>query len=385
MSLKSRIGQAAEETFSGIADGRESTGPLGRALQTTLGAVAPVYGAAAWTNRLLHEAGVMKRRRLPAVVLSVGNITMGGTGKTPFCIWLTRFLSESGRVPALLTRGYGRDDEERLVLVHDGKRLRATVAQAGDEPVLLARRLETVPVAACSDRYRAGQAMLKRFGIDTFVLDDGFQHVALDRQGDFVLLDATKPLDSLRLFPRGTLREPSGALERAHLLVLTRCDDRAETARAVRFLKSRCPGVPVVRTRMETTAMVRLRDGAAMDAGSLEGGDVFVASGVGNPDSVRRAVERAGGRVVREIRLPDHALPTKKEIAGWERARRKTGAGHILVTDKDAVKLREMGGLPNSFVSMRISLRFTSPRDEAVAKKVVMSRVRAGALRGYLK
>ncbi len=385
MSLKSRIGQVAEETFSSIADDSPGKGPLERALQTTFGVVAPVYGAAAWTSRLLHEAGVLKRDRLPAIVLSVGNLTLGGTGKTPFCIWLARFLQQKGRVPAVLTRGYGRDEEDRLVLVHDGKKLRATVRQAGDEPVFLARRLESVPVAACSNRNRAGRALLQRFEIDTFVLDDGFQHVSLDRQGDIVLLDATKPLNSLKVFPRGTLREPLGALERAHLLVLTRCDDRAQTGQAVRFLKSRYPGVPIVRTRMDTTGVLRLRDGKALGAAALHDNALFVASAVGNPASVRLAVGRAGGRVVREIRLPDHALPTKKDVANWERARRRAGAAYIVVTDKDAVKLREMDGLPGSFVSLRISLGFVNAKDEALAQKVVMSRIRAGALRGYLK
>lgn len=384
MSLRSRISRMAEDRFARIADGGGAEGVVDAALQGAMGVLAPAYGAGAWANRMLHDLGVRPRAKLPAVVLSVGNLTLGGTGKTPFCAWLVRHLRESGRVPAILSRGYGRDAEDRLVVVHDGRTVRATAEQAGDEPMLLARMLGDTPVIACADRARGGRAALKRFAADTLVLDDGFQHVALERQGDFVLVDATRPVDGLKLFPRGTLREPLGALERAHLAVLTRCDDRDQTARATKFLKSRFPGLPVVRTRMEPARLARVRDGQPLAVGDLKGHDVFLACGVGNPEAVRRTVESLGARVVRFETVGDHGTADMRTVSEWEHARRRAGARFLVVTEKDAVKLREVGGMPKSMVALGIDLRFVGGKDEETARKVVASRLRAGALRGYI-
>src|SRR5690606_16961013 len=192
----------------------------------------------------------------------------------------------------------GRADEESLVLVHGGKRLRAPTEQAGDEPVLIADALGNVPVIACSDRYRAGQLASRRFTVDSFVLDDGFQHVALERQAEVVLLDATRPLSGLRLFPRGTLREPLGALDRAHLIVLTRCDQHKRAAKMQKALRARLPRATVVRTQLKVASLVQISSAGELPDNWLDGKRVVLACGVGNPSSVRHTVESAGATVI---------------------------------------------------------------------------------------
>jgi tetraacyldisaccharide 4'-kinase len=138
-----------------IADDEIPESPLERLLQNGLAAVAPFYGAGAWTHRVLHDLGLRQRRSLPVPVFSVGNVTVGGTGKTPFTIWLTEWLREEGRRPAVLSRGYGRTDEDALTVVHDGRRPRATADEAGDEPLLIAgtRRAGTRSSALPSIRW----------------------------------------------------------------------------------------------------------------------------------------------------------------------------------------------------------------------------------------
>jgi tetraacyldisaccharide 4'-kinase len=374
-----------EKLHRRIADEAAAGNAFERALQHGLGAVAPVYGAAAWTNRLLHEVGVRKRRSLPAVVLSVGNLTVGGTGKTPFTAWLAEWLAGEGRRPAVLARGYGRQDEEALTVVHDGRHLRAPARQAGDEPVMLAMALEKVPVLACADRWRAGRFALRKFAVDALVLDDGLQHVALERQAEIILVDATRPLSRLRLFPRGTLREPLGVLARAHLIVLTRCDDEARTRRMADRLRKRYPSATVVRTRLAPSGLRRLATGEPVGLEALSGRKAVVACGVGRPEAVRRTVESLGARVVHLEALEDHAWPTVSQVHGWEVRRRRARADAVVVTAKDAVKIAELPEIPRSILVLDVQIDFVTPKDREAAERALRARLRTTPVRGYLR
>jgi tetraacyldisaccharide 4'-kinase len=373
-----------QNLFKRLADDREPASAFERALQAVLAATAPVYATLPWTNRLLHESGIRPRARLEAAVLSVGNVTLGGTGKTPFVLWLTRWLESEGRKPAILTRGYGREDEDALTVAHDGRKLRATTNEAGDEPVLLARSLARVPIIACSDRHRAGRLALKRFAVDTCVLDDGLQHVQLDRQGEIILIDATQRLDRLRLFPRGTLREPLGVLSRAHLIVLTRCDEDAGSRRLARAITRQHPTIPVVRTRLVPADLLDPTTGEITPAAALSGHRLLVACGVGNPDSVREAVEGLGAHVLGTRNMADHARYTAKHVTEWKKARLKRGAEFVLVTEKDWVKIEELDVDVDGIRVLRSEIQFLDEADERLAQRVLRSRLRARGTRGYL-
>ncbi|MDK2970750.1 MAG: tetraacyldisaccharide 4-kinase [Candidatus Sumerlaeota bacterium] len=368
-----------------IADDEIPESPLERLLQNGLAAVAPFYGAGAWTHRVLHDLGLRQRRMLPVPVFSVGNVTVGGTGKTPFTIWLTEWLREEGRRPAVLSRGYGRADEDALTIVHDGRRPRTTADEAGDEPLLIAESLGDVPVLACSDRYKAGRHALKRFAVDTLVLDDGLQHVMLGRQAEIILIDATRPPSRLRLFPRGTLREPLTVLGRAHLIVLTRCDQARGAKKLARKLAARHRSATVVSTRLVPRSLRNVRTGEKHTLEKIKGARVLVACGVANPDSVRKTVEKLGARVVRLRALPDHAEPSRREVERWETQRRKARADYIVVTEKDAVKLREHSNLPARILSLEVGMAFATPRDGAAAKKVLRARLHSRPVRGLLR
>lgn len=370
--------------FRRVADERPAAGTLDSFLQWTLSAAAPVYGAGAWANRLLHETGVRRRERLPAIVLSVGNVTLGGTGKTPFTIWLAQWLASEGKAPAILSRGYGRVGDG-VVIVHDGKRLRASTREGGDEPVMMAKRLRTVPVVVGAERAEAGRVALRRFAVEALVLDDGLQHVALERQAEIILLDATRPLNELRLFPRGTLREPLGVLSRAHLIVLTRCDQTRRADRLARGLTKQVPGAAIVRTRVVIRDFVRLATKEVIEPARLKGARVVLACGVGNPTAVRKSVEGVGATVVALRALDDHARPTRRQLLKWDAEREAAGARWLVVTEKDAVKLAETGALPDSLLVARAEIAFLEPADEERAAKVLRARLRAKGVRALLR
>lgn len=369
--------------FRRVADDRPAAGTLDNLLQWTLSAVSPVYGVGAWANRLLHESGVRRRERLPAVVFSVGNVTLGGTGKTPLTIWLAQWLAAEGKPPAILSRGYGRQGDG-VVIVHDGKRTRVGTREGGDEPVMMAKRLRTVPIVVGADRAEAGRVALRRFAVETLVLDDGLQHVALERQAEIILLDATRPLGELRLFPRGTLREPIGVLSRAHLIVLTRCDQSKRADRLARGLAKQLPSVAIVRTRLAIKDLIRPTTRETIEAAKLKGTRVMLVCGVGNPAAVRKSVEALGATVVAHRALDDHARPTRRQLLKWDAERDAAGAKWLVVTEKDAVKLAETGALPESLVYLRAEVAFVDD-DEERAAKVLRARLRAKGTRALLR
>lgn len=373
------------QLFDRIADATTPESLADRLAQGIAGAASPLYGAGAWVQRALFEVGAAERKRLSTVVLSVGNITLGGSGKSPFVEWLARWLAAEGRKPAILARGYGREDEEKLVLVHDGRRLRADARTGGDEPVMLGLALGDVPIAASADRWRAGKAVEKRFEVDTMVLDDGFQHHRLSREGDIVLLDASKPLEDLRVFPRGTLREPLLALRRAHLIVLTRCDQKAPTDRARKALRRIAPHVPTVCTRFAPAGYRFLASGREAPLEELRGKVAVLACGIAAPNAFRRTAKDAGLKVRRLVAMGDHAVPTERDLKRWDASRQRLKADLVVVTDKDAAKLRDLPALPEELAALRIKLEFLTEKDQKLAERAIRARLKHGRLRGLLR
>lgn len=374
-----------ESLFHRLADDQKAKGPIESALQNVLSLAAPLYGVGAAVNRLSHQVGLSHRHVLPAVVFSIGNITMGGTGKTPFCLWLEKWLREQGRRSVVLTRGYGREDEQRLVVVHNGKKLCSDVNQAGDEPVLLAKSMKDVPVVACADRWRAGRYALRKFEVDTVILDDGFQHHTLARQADIVLVDATRPLSALKLFPRGTLREQPSVLSRAHLIVVTRWNQASSPRKVLADIRRFAPGVPVVRSRVDLTSVSRIFDGSAVYLESLKGKRALLICGVGNPKSVKDSLKAAGVKVCRSITLGDHEAISPVLLEKADVVRRRLKADYLVITEKDAVKLQAQKALPESLIAVRARLNLVSKQDKKLADRVLKARLHARIVRGFLK
>ena len=189
-----------------------------------LSMVSKVYGGAVKLRRNFYKQAVFKSKRLPCSIISIGNITVGGTGKTPMTIYVAKVVKQLGYNVAVISRGYKGKAEKIGGIVSDGKALLMTPEIAGDEPYMIAKRLNDVPVIIGRNRFEAGRQAISKFDPDVIVLDDGFQHLKLQRDLDLVLLDYRKPFGNGHLLPRGVMREPASALLNANAVILTRSD-----------------------------------------------------------------------------------------------------------------------------------------------------------------
>jgi len=328
-------------------------------LAGVLFALSKFYGLGVRFRNARLDRGASAVRRLPVPVISVGNLTAGGTGKTPMVLNLAAELRRLGFRPAVVSRGYRGGAERGGGVVGDGERILLAANQAGDEPRLLAERLPGVPVVVGADRFSAGMTAISQFFPDLILLDDGFQHRRLARDLDLVLLDARRPLGNGHLLPRGPLREPPSALKRADALILTRSD------RGVFPLPkaSESEGIPVFRT-IHRPALRKIvpagdcvvgdfpegpfevsrgegsdrRGGAALG----DGRRAFVFSGLANNADVLRTVAALGGRPVGAMDFPDHHAFSAADREAIFQAARACGADILITTEKDAVRL--LGG-----------------------------------------
>jgi tetraacyldisaccharide 4'-kinase len=297
--------------------------------------LTPLYAAAVRVRCAAYRLGTLRSQRLPAPVVSVGNLTFGGTGKTPTVTALVRDLARRGRRPAVLTRGYGRRDKTPLVLI--GPDTGFAAERAGDEPLEMAERLPGVPIVVDADRARGGREAI-RHGADVLILDDGFQHLAVARDLDIVLLDAGDPWGGGHLPPIGRLREPVTAVRRASAVIVSKLEaDHDGVFEEIRERLHRlAPSLPVLGAGL---AASRLRTpGGPRPLATIEGRQVLAFAGLGRPQGFERLLERCGARVVSRRWFPDHHLYARAELATLVDQARRLNAT-LVTTAKDAVKL----------------------------------------------
>jgi tetraacyldisaccharide 4'-kinase len=313
----------------------------------------------------LYQARLLPVRRLDRPVISVGNLTVGGTGKTPLVIYLCRLLSELGWAPAILSRGYGGTAERSTVLVSDGQSVTSDWRVSGDEPRMLAELLPGVPVAVGADRLASSRLLERRLPAPhrIFVLDDGFQHRRLGRTVDLVVWDSTVPLDGLRLLPAGPLREPLRALRRADAILLTRCHQTGNRLpNLLDRLHSEAPGVPVYPFQTVLADYRDLADGAIRPLRELTGQKAVVLAALGNPRQFLHDLGRSGLRVLNEFIFPDHHPFRQEEVNLIVERSRRLGADFLLTTEKDAVRLAQLD--LQGFPCQVLRVRFESSREE---------------------
>lgn len=311
------------------------------------------YGAAVQLRRLLYALRIFRAKKLPLRVISVGNITLGGTGKTPTVVAVARLLSRNGAHPAVLSRGYGRADESLVTVVSDGRSLLADIEAGGDEPVLLGTKLPGVPVVSGRDRYRAGLFTLQVYGPDTVILDDGFQHVRLQRDLDIVLIDATNPFGSGRLFPAGILREPLSALKRAQTVVITR-GDAAGDLKELKETIRRKTRARIFTARHRPVDLMDIKTEELMGLSSLMGTPLLAFCGIARPPAFRSLLVSLGADLREMLPYPDHCRYAKSDLAAIFQRAIDVKAAMIVTTEKDAVKLRAFQ--PDGIWALRIEL-----------------------------
>ena len=298
-----------------------------------------IYGAAVVLRRLLYAAGILPSQRLAARTICFGNITAGGTGKTPAVLLAAQTLRRKGKSVAILTRGYGRPDPAKDVVVLDGDR-RPSWRLAGDEPCMLHYALQglDVPILICADRVKAAETAVARFRPDVLLLDDGFQHLRVKRDADIVLVNATDPWGGGRLLPSGDLREPRWALGRASLVLLTHADrvprQQLDALRAE--IAARHPRLPMAEAVHRPCFLFDLSLETRRPLTRLRRREVTLLCGIGDPDSFADQVRRVGATVAQQWRFPDHHPYTLEELRSIERTRMGRA---VVTTFKDFPRL----------------------------------------------
>lgn len=328
-----------------------------------------ILGAGARVRRALYRAGVLSRDRLPRPVLCVGNLSVGGTGKTPHVMHLARWLAGEGCRVAILSRGYRRQGRG-VTWVSDGAGTIATALEGGDEPVLMARSLPGVPVVVGESRAEAGREALARVPVDVFLLDDGFQHLSLARDFDLLLVDCENGLGNRLTLPLGRLREPPSHARFADGLVVTKCPDAEAGTRVARTVP-----FPVGRPR----AFSRLVPRGIVDAkgrpmeGIPAGSGVFAFSGLARNGQFRDTLESAEYRVEGFLPFPDHH---RYDLADMARIARESGGLPAITTEKDLVRIP--AETPFTVGALRVEVEYLSGWEE-LSRAILRSLERGGS------
>ncbi len=327
--------------------------------------ISRFYEAGVRMRRCAYERSFLKSDTLPGFVLSIGNLTTGGTGKTPAVSMISGWARDQGFRPAILSRGYGGQSGRgaRVLEVSDGTRTQADTMEAGDEPVLLAKQTQ-VPVVVSRKRYLAGLHAWKRLGCDFFLIDDGFQHLALKRDLDIVLIDAETDLGKARLLPCGNLREPVQHLRRADAFILTHGDGGECFEKNLLLLKERFAGKPVYRGRHVPVGLFVNGANHPLDPVSLRGKRVAAFAGIAFPNRFRQTLAKLGAEVVCFRPFPDHCPFAEGDLRTLSEESRRIGADYLVTTEKDWVRLDRCSFRPRHLAFMRIRL-VISPDEDA--------------------
>ncbi len=332
---------------------------MNRVASVALSPLSGLYGVAMKARRELYRRGLVPVREINVPVISVGNLTMGGTGKTPLVEWVAHRLAAANRRVCILTRGYGRAHPKQRVIVSNGVEILSGVEQAGDEAFLLAERLkDRAAVISDADRVSAALWAIESLGSEVFILDDGFQNLGLARNLDLVTIDATNPWGDRRLLPAGILRESPGELARADCILLTRADESDQIQKLEGEINDLTKGRPVFRSRMKILELRPVSAAAErFSAEEIESSTAAAFCGIGNPQSFFAQL-RGGGYKLGHVQIfRDHHVYTQTDLDRIVRAAIAAGAEVLLTTAKDEVKLRSLRfELPCYAVDIRIEI-----------------------------
>ena len=348
--------------IQGAMIGETAPGPV---LKLLLVLLSRFYGMLVRLRRILYDHGIFRTRRLPCGVISIGNLTVGGTGKTPMTIYLADLLKNSGYRPVVISRGYKGRAEKKGGVVSDRDKILLGADIAGDEPFLMAQRLEGIPVLVGADRFKAGMKAVNNFFPDVIVLDDAFQHCRLHRDMDIVLIDDKSFLGNRHLLPRGILREPASSMARADLFVLTRCD--GGKSRSYELLSEMASGKPVFKSSHEPYVCgiyngekAGTEVGIPLDASRnfdfLKKANVFVFSGIAKNEEFLNTVESLFGRVAGVLAFDDHHRYSEPDFRRISEEAKKCAADYIVTTEKDYVKIAHRMHSPVDIVVIGVRL-----------------------------
>jgi tetraacyldisaccharide 4'-kinase len=375
MRERLRAWTEATETFVLEVIFEQRRGTRAALLRLLLLGLSRVYGWAIRLRRLLYDLRIFRDATLGVQVITVGNLTVGGTGKTPVVEKFARELQNQGRTVAILSRGYRskppplrqrllnkllfREESTPPRVVSDGKNLLLDSESAGDEPYMLASNLKDVVVLVDKDRVKAGRYAIEKFGCDTLLLDDGYQYWRLaGRRRDIVLIDYQQPFGNEHLLPRGTLREPPSHLARAGTVFITKTggDTTALRARIARYN----PTAGIIECVHQPLYFENVFTGERHDLAFIRGLRVASVSGIAQPESFEQSLVKLGAELVYAKRFADHHRFTQQELINVINRSKKRQAAIILTTQKDAVRFPKLDRRDLPILFMRVEIRITS-------------------------
>jgi tetraacyldisaccharide 4'-kinase len=333
-------------------------------------APAKLYELGVRARAAFYENNLLETRSLNTPVISVGNLTVGGAGKTPCVAFLARFLRNEGYEVAVLSRGYKRESRGR-VEVSNGSEILCGPNEAGDEPFLLANLCPGARVVVDRDRYAAGKWLEERGRISAFILDDGFQHLRLARDLNLLLIDASEPLEQAKMIPFGRLREPITAMRRAGAVIVTRSDqpfDRHALENAIgRFARA---DTPVFYAHHKMTELIRLDGDGAVGPAHFARKRVAAVSGVARPDRFVVDLERLGMEIALRRDFDDHHRYTAEELSEIVERARESRAEAVITTEKDAANFPAGFAGPSAPPIFAARIEFACENEEALKRMV---------------
>lgn len=320
--------------------------------------IAEVYRGVTESRRQAYEVGKKRQQILPRPVISIGNLTVGGTGKTPLVMYLAKKLSSWCHV-AVLTRGYGRTDKRSYLVVPKPSMLDERAALFfGDEPVMMSKHLKNTSIHVGPNRYKNGLTALRNHPVDVFLMDDGFQHVNLYRNLDIVLLDGEEELKTLKPLPAGPLREPLEALRRADILFVNHCGLDGECKVDLEHIKNYCPNAPVVKGRYAVTGLVDCITGEKYEIEQLKKKPLFAFCAIAKPDKFMDKLSESGLDVVGKRFFMDHHRFTGRDVRSIMNEAMEAGAEALVVTEKDSVRIKcnKIRGLAIYYLAIELQI-----------------------------
>ena len=342
--------------------------------------VSLVYGGAVKLREALYKKSVLRSKKLPCFVISIGNLTVGGTGKTPMTIYVAKLVKRLGYKVSVISRGYRGSAEKTGGIVSDGRRIFMGADAAGDEPYMMATKLKNIPVIVGQNRFKAGMRAVRKFDPDVIVLDDAFQHIKLVRDINLVLLDYRHPFGNTHLLPRGVLREPISALKRGNAFILTRSDatsdgDFSVSGFSEERLKAKLKrfkyNAPIFKTfHIPNIYVVIKGKTSACRYGPefLQGRRAFAFSGLANNHDFHRTIAGFKCVVTGFLGFPDHHPYSDMDLENIVRSAKDTGANCLITTEKDYVRIAHRITWPIDLVVIGLDSSFADDGFNAFVK-----------------
>jgi tetraacyldisaccharide 4'-kinase len=322
------------------------------------------YNLGLQARSLSYDSGILKREKVAAQVISIGNITCGGTGKTPVTINLAKRLIEGGRRVAIVSRGYRRRSKDACLVVSDGQKILANCSDAGDEPFMMAKNVPGACVIVSSSRVQAATLACEKYGCNTILLDDGFQHWRLSRDQDIVLIDYNDNPENDALLPAGRLRESLSALSRADIIIISKVPanyDQAKLDSLKKTISKYAPQAKITQCQFQANALVKIESQSnnnhpqdKAELFSLKGKKVIGVCGIAKPEPFFDMLETAGCQLVQRHAFGDHHWYSQQDIDTIGQSLAQRQAECIVTTEKDAVRLSELAidNLPIYYIGL---------------------------------